>query len=101
MTSKPPPMHELLSDGFSRSKGNLMDRRTEYGSASLVLEITPAERNALQLLAIGTPADEVARNLGAAESDGESQLTRLFAAMGAANQTEAVAIALKRGLLNT
>jgi LuxR family quorum sensing-dependent transcriptional regulator len=67
---------------------------------AVVLHITPAERNALQLLAIGTADGEIARILGVAESDVEPRLTKLFAAIGAANQTEAIAIALKRGLVS-
>jgi two-component system, NarL family, response regulator YdfI len=76
-----------------------MEGKPDYGSLGPVLRITPWERDALQLLANGTAAVDVASDLGIAASDVESRLTRLFAAMGAASQTEAIAIALKRGLL--
>lgn len=66
-----------------------------------VLHITPADRNALQLLANGTDAIAIASGLGLPESEIDSHLTTLFARIGAASPAEAVAIALKRGLLNT
>jgi DNA-binding CsgD family transcriptional regulator len=65
----------------------------------IVLCITPREREALQLLANGVPDADMARNLDVAESDVDVHLARLFAAIGAASQNEAIAIARKRGLL--
>jgi DNA-binding NarL/FixJ family response regulator len=64
-----------------------------------VLHITPWERDALQLLADGKAPSELATCLGVCPSDVESGLARLFEAMGAASPTEAIAVALKRGLL--
>ena len=64
-----------------------------------MLHITPWERNALELLADGKGEREIAMHLRVAESDIAFHLTRLFAVLGAASRTEAVAIALKRGLL--
>jgi LuxR family transcriptional regulator, quorum-sensing system regulator BjaR1 len=65
----------------------------------LVLQITPLERDALQLLALGKAPEEIASCLSIRASDVKSHLARLFAAMGAANESEAVAVALKRGLV--
>jgi DNA-binding NarL/FixJ family response regulator len=78
-----------------------MERPLDYRSQTPVLHLTPSDRDALQLLANGTAAIEIAKDLGLSESEIESHLTRLFARMGAASPAEAVAIALKRGLLNT
>jgi DNA-binding NarL/FixJ family response regulator len=78
-----------------------MERPLDYRSQTPVLHITPSDRDTLQLLANGTAAIEIANDLGLPESEIESHLTRLFARMGAASPAEAVAIALKRGLLNT
>jgi DNA-binding CsgD family transcriptional regulator len=64
-----------------------------------VLRITPWERDALRLLANGKARNEIATYLGMRTRDFESGLTRLFTAMGAATQAEAIAGALKRGLL--
>jgi DNA-binding NarL/FixJ family response regulator len=66
-----------------------------------VLQITPGEQHALQLLANGTAANEVAGSLGISPSEVDSALRRLFVAMGAASRSEAVAAAQKRGLLMT
>ena len=69
------------------------------GPRLLVLHITPTDRDALQLLANGTAAADIASDLGLPASEIESHLTRLFARMGAASPAEAIAIAVKRGLL--
>jgi len=66
----------------------------------LTLHITHRERAALQLLADGRAKDEIANGLGVSEPAVEAHLTMLFAKMGAASQTEAVAAAFRRGLLN-
>lgn len=78
-----------------------MERPLDYRSQTPVLHITPSDRVALQLLAKGTAAIEIANNLGLPESELESHLTTLFARLGAASRSEAIAIALKRGLLTT
>ena len=65
-----------------------------------MLRITPWERSALQLLADGKAADEVASYLGVGENEIEGHLATLFARMGAANRTEAIAAAGRRGLLS-
>ena len=63
------------------------------------LRITPWERRALQLLAKGHTATDVAISLGIGAFEIDPLLTRLFAAMGAATTAEAVAAADRRGLL--
>jgi DNA-binding NarL/FixJ family response regulator len=65
----------------------------------LILQITPWERTALQLLANGKATHEMAGRLGLSECEVESHLTTLFARMGAASRTEAIAAAVRRGLL--
>ncbi len=66
----------------------------------MVLHITPRERLTLQLLAAGTPVNEMASQLGTSEFELELQLRTLFARMGAASPADAVAGALRRGLLS-
>jgi DNA-binding CsgD family transcriptional regulator len=66
-----------------------------------VLRITPGERSALQLLADGKATDEVASCLGISERDIDRHLATLFARMGAANRSEAVVAAGRRGLLES
>jgi DNA-binding CsgD family transcriptional regulator len=65
----------------------------------LVLQITPSERAALQLLANGKATNEIAGRLGISECEIEAHLTGLFARMGAASRSEAIAAAFRRGLL--
>jgi DNA-binding NarL/FixJ family response regulator len=65
----------------------------------LILHITPSERVILEGLAIGTATSEIAGRLGMNEPDVESCLKALFARMGVRTRTEAVAAAVRRGLL--
>ncbi len=65
-----------------------------------MLSITPWERSALQLLADGRAPHEVALRLSTTEQEVELRLATLFARMGAANQSEAVATAFRRGLVS-
>jgi DNA-binding NarL/FixJ family response regulator len=65
-----------------------------------MLQITPQEQAALRLLARGNAVDEIASHLGLGERDVDTQLTMLFARMGAANPGEAIAAAFRRGLLS-
>lgn len=65
----------------------------------MTLQITPWERTALELLADGKRVSEIAGSLGISECKVEAHLTTLFARMGAASRTEAIAAAFRRGLL--
>jgi DNA-binding CsgD family transcriptional regulator len=71
----------------------------QHRSAGRVLQITPLERQALQLLAHGKSASELSSALGLGVHEIGVLLTRLFAALGTATRVEAVALARKRGLL--
>ena len=65
----------------------------------MVLHITPMERTALELLATGAAAREIARLFGATERDLEVRLGALFSRLGVANPAEAVTAARRRGLI--
>ena len=65
-----------------------------------MLQITPWERAALVLLASNSTIDDIARRLGQPEHEIESQLAALFSRMGAATRSDAIAAALRRGLLS-
>ena len=65
-----------------------------------MLTITPLERAALQLLANETASDAVADRLGVHEREVDARLAALFAKMGVASRTEALADAVRRGLLS-
>lgn len=66
-----------------------------------MLHITPRERVALQLLADGKATNEIADRIGISETDVQAHLNTLFARMGAASRTEAIAAAVRRGLLTS
>jgi NarL family two-component system response regulator YdfI len=69
------------------------------GKEEVLLHITPWERSALQSLATGMTTAQLAMVLGVSEPDVEHRLTSLFTKMGAASPTDAVAAALRRGLI--
>jgi len=64
-----------------------------------VLQITPAERAALQLLARGRSRRELAVSLEVSEPEVEARLTALFRRMGVETENEAAAECVRRGLL--
>ena len=65
----------------------------------MVLQITPWERDALQLLAAGVADDEIAAVLGISEGTVNSYLAYLFAKLGVTSRSEAVIAATRRGLV--
>ena len=65
----------------------------------MALLITPSERAVLGLLEIDPPRHELARLLEVSERDLESCLAGLFARLGAATRSDAIAAARRRGLL--
>src|SRR5262249_41027314 len=62
-----------------------------------VLQITPAERTALQMLADGLAHHEIARNLRMSECVLDAELRTLFERMGVAGRNQAIADAVRRG----
>jgi DNA-binding CsgD family transcriptional regulator len=65
-----------------------------------VLQITPSERQALQLIAEGKAAGDIGTCLGVSTSELGRHLTTLFAKMGVTSQSDAIAAARRRGLLS-
>ena len=66
-----------------------------------VLQITPSERDALQLVAQGTPTSQIGEMLGLAPADIDPFLAALFARLGATSRADATKVASRRGLLMT
>src|SRR5262245_7464656 len=64
-----------------------------------LLQITPAERMTLELLAQGMPSPAIADSIGLTEPEVGPYLTALFAKMGVSTVKEAVVSAFRRGLL--
>jgi DNA-binding NarL/FixJ family response regulator len=65
----------------------------------MVLQITPWERGVLERLASGAVTTDIARELGVNDSEIDSSLATLFARMGVTNRADAIAVAVRRGLL--
>jgi DNA-binding CsgD family transcriptional regulator len=65
----------------------------------MVLQITPSERGLLECLADGVALTEIARRFGSNEHQIDMSLQALFTRMGVTSRAEAVASALRRGLL--
>jgi len=72
--------------------------RQGVGETSL-LHITPTERAVLELLANGRPNHEIAARLRVCEHQLDRHLAGLFARMGATGRPEAIAAAVRRGLV--
>ena len=66
-----------------------------------VLQITPAERTALQLLADGLAHHEIASSLRMSECVLDAELRTLFERMGVAGRNQAIADAVRRGVVCT
>ena len=64
-----------------------------------MLRITPSERDVLEYLATGAATTEIARHLSINEPEVESRLSTLFSRLGVTTRSEAVAVAIRRGLL--
>ena len=64
-----------------------------------ILQITPSERYALQLVAQGAPTSQIGTMLGLVPADIGSFLAALFARLGATSHGEAITVASRRGLL--
>ncbi|HEY8477800.1 MAG TPA: response regulator transcription factor [Chloroflexota bacterium] len=62
-------------------------------------DLTPREREVLQLMADGLPNKAIARRLGISEHTVKFHIGSILAKLGAASRTEAVAVAARQGLL--
>jgi len=77
-----------------------LDQRNGNAPADVrLLHITPVERAVLQLLADGNATRDIAVRLGVLESAVDDCLAVLFARMGVSDHTQAVAAAIRRGLV--
>jgi DNA-binding CsgD family transcriptional regulator len=67
--------------------------------AGPVLQITPSERDALQLLAQEVPTSEIGAMLGLSPADIDPFLGALFTRLGVGSHADAITVASRRGLL--
>ncbi|MEV6758548.1 response regulator transcription factor [Streptomyces sp. NPDC051214] len=82
---------ELLGDVLGRLAGR---------TPSLGANLTPREREALQLLGQGRSTSEISDQLGVALNTGRNHVQRVLEKLGARSQLEAVTIARREGLLS-
>lgn len=68
-------------------------------SGTLPPELSPREREVLQLLAAGGSNSAISAALGIAENTARNHVRAILAKLGVANRTDAVATAVRRGLL--
>ncbi len=64
-----------------------------------MMQITPWERAALQLLADGTPTQSLADRFMTSEADLEARLSALYARLGVRSRSDAIRAAVRRGLV--
>lgn len=81
---------DLLSDVLRRLTGR---------TSGLGANLTPREREALDLLQEGRTTAEISEQLGVALNTGRNHVQRVLEKLGARSQLEAVAIARREGLL--
>jgi DNA-binding NarL/FixJ family response regulator len=65
----------------------------------VVEPLTPREQQVLELLAEGLPNKAIAVRLGISDQTVKFHVASISAKLGATNRTEAVRLALRRGLL--
>lgn len=72
-------------------------RRTRKEQAAL--QLTPREREILQLLAIGNDNRTIALELSLSEKTVGNRLSEIFQKLGVSNRTQAALVAIERGLI--
>lgn len=74
-------------------------RRSPAESGTLFEPLTPREREVLELLAEGLPNKTIAARLAISDQTAKFHVASICGKLGASNRTEAVRIALGRGLV--
>ena len=72
----------------------------DAGAGEIVEPLTARERQVLELLAEGLPNKAIAARLAISDQTVKFHVASITAKLGAANRTEAVRIALRRGLIS-
>ena len=71
----------------------------EADEAALIEALTPREKQVLELVADGLPNKEIAARLGIGSETVKFHLGSVLGKLGASNRTDAVRLAIKRGLI--
>ena len=82
-----------------RQSGGQGDSERVGLQSAIVEALTPREQQVLELLAEGLPNKAIAARLGISDQTVKFHVASISAKLGATNRTEAVRLALRRGLL--
>ncbi len=101
-----PPDIEVIGDARTMSAARTLGVRADAflvadqaADAALVEPLTPRELQVLQLVADGLPNKAVALRLAVSDETVKFHLAAVFGKLGASNRTDAVRLALRRGLI--
>lgn len=83
---------------LAREKGSPQLR--DHGNEWIEEPLTPREIEVLELLAEGLPNKSVAERLGISDQTVKFHVASILAKLGASNRTDAVRLALRRGLIS-
>jgi DNA-binding NarL/FixJ family response regulator len=91
---------EARADQHGADAGLLVPaRRRDPAITTLPEPLTPREREVLELLAEGLPNKTIAARLAISDQTAKFHVASICGKLGASNRTEAVRIALRRGLV--
>jgi LuxR family transcriptional regulator, quorum-sensing system regulator SdiA len=93
----PPTPDERILDAITSDMRRL--NREHYGNAP-TLRLSPAEERALRLAAYGLTRPEAAQRVGVSKETIKAQLDSARAKLGARTTTQAVAMAIRTGLID-
>ncbi|MGN6599429.1 MAG: response regulator [Actinomycetes bacterium] len=84
----------IAPDALARLLPRLSDRRARLGS-----DLSPREREVLALLVAGLPNADIAKNLSISYATARNHVQAIISKLGAHSKLEAVAIALREGVV--
>ena len=87
------------SDSGDRERDVDSERDADFEKVGLEESLTHREQEVLELLAEGLPNKAIAGRLGISDQTVKFHVASIASKLGATNRTEAVRIALRRGLL--
>ena len=90
---------EAVAQGLTVLETSDHSLRGNDGEAEFVEPLTARERDVLEMLAQGRGNREIAAQLGISEHTVKFHVASILGKLGAATRTEAVSIALRRGLI--
>lgn len=101
VVSKSEHTAEVLRAGYvvARGKQHISPAMQSAVGPAASAEVTPRQRDLLRLMADGLDTEEAASALGVSPETVKTHVERVMSKLGASGRTEAVAIALRRGII--